>query len=198
MYLHRSAELLDDFAPHLSGFERAGLDESPATILGVRPDFTIGYVNAAWWRFAAENGGGHAFAWGPGSELLSVIPHRLRRFYRSHLGRVFDGAERWEHDYLCSSPTEERMYRLRAVPLPGRAVLISHVLSIVMYRDDGQPFDASRFVASTGILTMCCHCRCTKDPHDDHWYWVPSLVERPRSRTSHALCATCSTYYYPP
>jgi hypothetical protein len=195
MHALRTAELDEDFAQHLVGLDRAGLDHSPATIYGLRPDWTIGYVNASWWRFASENGGGEKFAWGLGTPLLSVIPEPLHEFYRTRLTVVARDADVWEHDYLCSTPTEERWFRLRAVPLPGGAVLANHVQRSEARRDDPEPFDAERFTRE-GVVTMCCHCRCTKDPSDARWYWVPELIAQPAPRTSHALCPTCFVYYY--
>jgi PAS domain S-box-containing protein len=109
-------------------------DSTDAHEAVVGPDGTILRVNEAWRRFGCENQAGEPPRWGVGA-----------RYFETHLEKDSDAdaqeaheglvrvqrgeLERFELEYACHSPTEQRWFLMRVVPLQGQAgtVLVSHV-----------------------------------------------------------------------
>jgi len=92
-------------------------------------------VNEAWERFARENGEPLANRIGPGVNYLDVCRRAAEqddpgaRAVLAGIDSVLNGAqERFSLEYPCHSPTEERWFIMRVLPLQGRAggVVISH------------------------------------------------------------------------
>jgi hypothetical protein len=55
--------LAPDFPPYLEGYSLHELEASAYTVVGLRPDFSVGFRNAAWDHFAAENGAEELADW---------------------------------------------------------------------------------------------------------------------------------------
>lgn len=153
------------------------------------------WTNPAWHAFAAENGAGDAsHTW---TSYFAAIPEPLRTFYEDAFRDALVTGKVFEQDYECSTPLRERRYRLRALPIDRRALVLEHSLvSSFLHPDD----DAAELVASyidpDGIVTQCAHCRRVRDPRTGAFHWVPAWVRRPHARTSHGLCVSCGGFYY--
>lgn len=99
------------------------LDGVEASAAVVDADGTIVLTNRAWSAFAEANGSDPATV-GAGSSYFAVCPsddpvaHDVAEGLRSVLDGRRDG---YTLEYPCHSPTEERWFRLRVVPVPGRA-----------------------------------------------------------------------------
>ena len=117
------------------GFDSAILDALPAEVALLDSDGTIIGVNAAWRRFAAENGCrcidgaiGHnyvqvcAAATGRDSDEAAEVATGLREVLS---GKRSDYAV----EYPCHSPSEQRWFRMIAAPLQNgaRGAVVMHV-----------------------------------------------------------------------
>ncbi len=164
---------------------------------------TIVQTNDAYRRFADENSAGPEFhdKFGEGSQVLSVIPEQLRPFYESLYRKAFSG-EVVEHDYDCHSPSSFRRFRLRLLPLEDGRVAVENSLRVERVWTDTEELDdetiAERYVASTGLIVQCMHCRRVKATGPtERWDMIPSMIDSRDRRVSHGLCAACLRVYYP-
>jgi len=116
--------------------DRAVLDLWEAHVAVLRPDGTIEAVNAAWERFAAENGGGRDTT-GVGVNYLEVAARAAGE--DPALSPVVEGLRRvllgLDEEYTredpCHSPTQRRWFRLRA-----RRVVTAGQARVVVAHDD--------------------------------------------------------------
>jgi PAS domain S-box-containing protein len=129
---------------NLSELAKRRLAERQAAILNALPahiclldgNGTVLDVNIKWKEFALKNnykGSG----WGVGSNYLaicdSVTGHEAETAKQAAEGirMVINGqSKRFEMDYPCHSPTEQRWFRLRVVPIynePSEDVVVMHV-----------------------------------------------------------------------
>lgn len=99
-----------EFAPLLMRFDRQALDDHPGTVFGLWADYRLAYVNTAWFRFAAENGGEPAISAGSplGSFIMAAVPADLQPYYRYLYALANTRDPRLSvplcHEYDCSSP----------------------------------------------------------------------------------------------
>jgi hypothetical protein len=172
---------------------------------GLWADFSIAYVNPAWYRFARENGGDPEVSkrWCEGAALLEAIDRPLRAFYEEHLRRVLDEGEAWEHDYECSSPQLHRRFRLSAEHLEaGEGLLLVHSCLAARPHDEAThrvlaPHGAL-YTDENGLMTQCIHCRRMKRcDFEEHWDWVPAWVAHVPEDASGGLCPACVQRWYP-
>jgi diguanylate cyclase (GGDEF)-like protein len=112
---------------------RSLLDAMEASTCAVDGDGTIIAVNQAWHGFAEQNGGSReltgvgmnyfdvcARAQGFDSETGAAVAQGLRQ--------VLDGSmARFERDYACHGPTEERWLSVRVNPLREAGAVLSHI-----------------------------------------------------------------------
>lgn len=186
-----------DFAPYLSGPHLVELEASEATVVGLRPDNSVGYTNSAWARFARENGAPELADWLGGSILNHIAP-TLVDFYRRLFERVRSSGEPADHVYQCSSPTRYREFCLRILPLGEDHLLLIHHLAVERPHDGPGASPEASYADAQGIVTQCAHCRRTRRPlQPDTWDWVPAYVEEPLDDVSHGLCPPCVRHYYP-
>jgi hypothetical protein len=153
-------------------------------------------TNRAWNRFALENGGEQVVAsWRPGAALLDVIPDPLKPFYRDGFARAAQTADRWDHDYECSSPTVFRKYRMITYPFDG-SFLVTHAL--LVEKPHAEPAAASSAAYERdGVIAICSHCRRVRHAADpSRWDWVPAYLAPAVQNLSHGLCPPCFSYYY--
>lgn len=110
------------------------VDSMPANMAILDETGTIVFVNAAWVRFAGENGLEHAGS-GVGVNYLEVV--RASQAHDAHARKVFvclrellDGArEEFEVEYPCHSPFEKRWFVVRGRRFEsssGKGVIVSH------------------------------------------------------------------------
>jgi hypothetical protein len=184
-----------------SGLWRS-LEDDPAVIYVLDPDFCIRYCNRAWDRFAAENGGsGLERERQIGRSVMEVIPPPLQALYRGGYGAVSFSGQVWELSYECSSPGVYRSFRMSVYPEPDTSgLVVVNSLSIEHpHGADVEPLDASDAVYADahGQITMCCHCRRTWRAHGpDIWDWVPAYLETPSRSITHGLCPLCNHLLY--
>ncbi len=124
-FVHKASQLqsiLDGLSEHIAVLDEQG---------------TIRMVNAAWARFARENGDPGMMHGGPGTNYLAVCQEGAvleGGDYSSRaamgLRAVLDGrTEHFSMEYPCHSEQEERWFVLNVNPLRGTAggVVVSHV-----------------------------------------------------------------------
>ncbi len=102
----------------------------------VGADGVIQAVNAAWRRFAQENGGGDERAWGVGASYF--VPAAEERGSTALAEEAFEGIRQVQQgqrpgfnlvEYPCHSPSgEQRWFAMRVLPLQGKTgtVIVSH------------------------------------------------------------------------
>ncbi len=190
--------LAPDFAPVLTGRSVVELEASAHTVMGLRPDYSVGYRNSAWSRFAADNDAPELAKWN-GRPITTVFAGAVVDYYTELFRRVQESGRPEDHDYECSSPTTFRSFRLRVVPLPERALLLLHHLRVERPHDveASSPADF-RYRDHRGVITQCCHCRRTRRAtHSATWDWVPAYLDRSLPDVSHGLCPPCFRHYHP-
>lgn len=178
-------------------FDWAALDADHASIVVLDATGTIVWANRAWFRFFEENAEGHD----PASvQVGASYPEAIAGSLGEYYARVFDECRRsgqpFEQDYECSSPTEQRLYRLRVLPVEG-VVIVSHHLRVVSpHVAAGGRTDLARYVRADGILVQCSNCRRVRTTAEGTWEWVPEVVASPPRRVSHGLCHLCDGFYF--
>jgi len=191
------------FRPLLRDFSMILLENSNDIIYGVWPDLTLAFLNAAWFRFAAENRGEPAIAtqWTLGRSILDAMPEPLVPFFERNFCRVLAESRRWEHSYECSSDEVQRTFRLTVYPL-GNAEGLLLVNSLKVEAPQQQmpsPSLAERYINAHGVITQCCHCRKFRPVGEKNaWDWIPAWVRHMPmpERVSHGLCEMCFGFYY--
>jgi diguanylate cyclase (GGDEF)-like protein/PAS domain S-box-containing protein len=148
------------------------LSALPANIALLDSQGQITSINAAWQRFAAENGLLKPGS-GVGLSYLEVCDsaqghdagqaHQVARGIRSVLTSK---AAQYAFEYRCDSPTEQRWYRLTATPLAGsppNGAVVMHIdISEQRCGEEAlRRFDAAMNVTADAILlidrtSMCC------------------------------------------
>lgn len=159
------------------------------------------YCNPAWDRFAKSNEApglrGEVVI---GSDLFDVIPTALSKFYAETFQKVRTRQQVWEHSYECSSPDLFRKYRMRIHFLTRRNwFLVTNPLIFQRkHRNPARP-DPKKYVSSTGLITMCAHCRCAnRVDNPDQWDFVPEYLQfkgQDSLQLSHGFCPTCYAYF---
>lgn len=186
-------------------FGVAALEGHAGAIYVVDADWRLHYMNPAWSRFAAENGGEPAIGrrYTRGSSLLDAFASdELRDFYVTNYSRCRETGRLWRHEYDCSAPDLPRRFQQLVYPLPG-----GHLLIVNSRRIDTPEFPAA---ASTvdgsctyrdvhGLIHQCAHCRRVCTAADDScWDWVPDWAREIPLSASHTFCPTCAGFFYPP
>lgn len=122
---------------------QAVLDALPEHVAVLDPAGRITMVNAAWRRFAQENGDRDLARTGPGSSYLDVCAgpqdEDARRAHDG-LSDVLSGrAERFSLRYPCHSPDEQRWFLMHAARMPGQqgGAVVSHVNITAFMRAEG-------------------------------------------------------------
>lgn len=185
------------------GTPRPDLEDDPAVICVLDRRLHIVYCNAAWDRFAAENGGvGLERERQLGRALLDVVPEPLRPLISEGFRGVITGGSPWRQVYECSSPSVFRRFQLAVYPDSRSAGLVAvHSLLIERPHDPAEREAQAAgplYIGQDGLIRMCCHCRRTRRAQPDAaWDWVPAYVEHPPTSVSHWICETCLNLFYP-
>jgi PAS domain-containing protein len=176
-------------------FDAAALEQVESNIAVLDADGHILWVNPAWVRFAQENG---AEARTPeGGSYFDAISPPLRDFYREAFSKALATGGVFDQEYECSTPDKRRIFRLRALPVEARALLVEH--SLVAEYDHGEPSHeaiAERYVREDGTLLQCSHCRRVRAASTHSWEWVRQWVAAPHPETSHGICPSCVGFYW--
>lgn len=116
-----------------AGVFRHAIDALPAHIAVVDHVGTIIAVNAAWRRFAIENGGAGARV-GVGVNYLSVCEastgadRALAREVAEGIRGVLSGSlQSFAREYPCHSPTTQRWYQVQVAPTAETGAVIMHI-----------------------------------------------------------------------
>lgn len=190
--------LADDFRHYLSNHSVTELEASAHTVVGLRPDNSIGYRNGAWTRFASSNGAPQLAEWN-GTPITDVFADEIKDFYLRLFEEVRETQEPRDHDYECSSPVDFRIFRLRVLPLRERGLLLLHHLTVEHpHTRPAHPPADERYRSNAGIIAMCAHCRRVRRVSEPKtWDWVPAYLEPNQLGISHGLCELCFRHYYP-
>jgi hypothetical protein len=195
--------LAEGFAACLAPFDLAVMEQMPATICGLWPDLSLGYVNRAWNAFGRANGGSEEEGrWGLGANVLDVVPLPLRPFYERLFARALETRAPVDHDYECSSPARRRTFRMRAHPTVAGAVVVVHsLLCEAAHGEEAHAAIERAYRSKSGMIEQCAHCRrvrraVTPAGTAAEWDWVPGYVAHMPARTSHGVCAICMDYFY--
>jgi hypothetical protein len=194
-----------DFLPLIRQFDRDQLANNASSVFGFWPDLTVAYLNNAWFRFAAENGGEPDIStrWGIGARLTEAISPPLDEYYARRFRRCLADAKPWDQQYECSSAEHFRKLHMIVYPLEGgRGGLVVNSLVMEARHDPVErPARApalEHYVDEHGSVHQCMHCRRTQSPAvPQRWDWVPAWVAESPSNTSHGLCEACLDFYYP-
>ncbi|MGE5323738.1 MAG: hypothetical protein ACM3SW_12795 [Actinomycetota bacterium] len=179
----------------------AVMERSPHACFALTESLDISYCNAAWDRFARENGGGTDALAGNvmHKPILQYIPFDLRGSFESLFTNARALGRPQAQDYECSSAQVFRLYRMQIYPLqPGSGFAVVNSLRVAHphTRIAHEP-DETRYVHDDGLMRMCANCRRTRRVDDPAaWDWVPEFVEHPRQKVSHSVCPFCAQYYY--
>lgn len=178
-------------------------------VYGLWQDLRLAYLNPAWFRFAAENGGEPAISsrWNLGVSIMESVAGQLQPFYRKLLENCLkpEKAELRpvQHEYECSSGALYRRFQLTVYPLKDHQGLLL-VNSLVIERPhdpaERQPRapDKADYADQHGLIHQCCHCRRVQNQEiGNRWDWVPQWVDHIPRDTTHSLCPFCLDYYYP-
>ncbi len=95
--------------------------DADSTLYVADHNLRVVYTNEAWRRFAEENKGDVELA-GPAydSHLLDNMSGKAKARWTSIYRLLLDGSlPHYEEDYVCSSPQERRIYRLRITRTEG-------------------------------------------------------------------------------
>ena len=189
-------------------FRMEDLEAQSATVVGLRNDATIAYVNSAWWQFASDNGGQPAIErlWGLGQNYLAALAEPLRPFYEQLLLTAptkEQSSSPLSHTYECSSAQLYRRFAMQVFVLPdnqGRVLVNSRTIEMPhdpLLRQPCAP-QLRDYMAVDGLVRQCAHCRRVQHCGlQGRWDWVPEWVDHPTSFISHSLCPICHQYYYP-
>lgn len=188
----------DDFVQPLQDlFDLDSLEADPGTIYGASPDFRLAYVNTAFDRFCAENGG-PAGGIALGTSLVDLVEGPLRDFYRDRFSHAATTGAVPQFDYECSSAATFRRFRMSIFRVGDRGNLLIANRPIVETPRGlpaAAPPDEAGYRTPEGILAMCSHCRCARHVADGRWDLVPAWIARQPPRVSHGLCPPCAAYY---
>jgi hypothetical protein len=187
-------------------------ERDAAVIYVVDSKLRIKYCNAAWDKFASENGGERLMRESQiGCDLAEILPPPLRPYYLSLYGRVLDDGQAAHLLYECSSATTFREFHMRVMRggtvRDGLFLVVVHSLVLETERDQGAGYKLEALRDANGLITMCCQCRRARineaakhhaaRPGDtEKWVWVPALVQSMPREVSHGLCRVCFDVYY--
>jgi hypothetical protein len=193
--------IADGFEKHLWPHGPRELDAEAGSVVGLWPDGRIGFLNEAWSSFARDNRGEAVLTrWPLGSEIWSGISGVLRDYYVRAFERVRTKGEPWEQTYLCDAPWRRREFRLRVLPLEGKALLLLHSLVVDTPRFEAaaEPNEPREYVSEDGTLRQCSNCRRTQRVRGPHgWDWVRSYIAQAPANALQGICTTCVRQFYP-
>lgn len=178
------------------------LERHTGAIYAIDADWRIRYMNAAWGRFAAENGGEPTIGrrYTVGSSLLDAFASETTRaYYVTHYTNCRDTGRVWRHEYDCSSPEIPRRFLQLVYPLSKGHLLIVNSRRM----EAAEPTDETGIFLDSyrdthGLIHQCAHCRRVSTTNDaDCWDWVPEWAREIPVTSSHTFCPTCVGFYYP-
>lgn len=179
-------------------FSADALSRDPSTVVVTDPNGNVLWTNPAWHEFAAHNGGETMLGrYGVGVGYCAGISGELRDFFQLALQRCYAEGNVFELDYACSSALKRRFMRLRALPITGAGLVLSHSLVVESSEmPEGESALESEYLNPEGIVLQCGNCRRVQNTKRGQWDWVPAWVEVVDPRVSHGMCELCRGYYF--
>jgi hypothetical protein len=178
-------------------------EDDAAIIYVLDRNLNIAYCNAAWDRFAMENGGASLFRRNQiGCNVVEITPPPLRPFYAKLYARALRGDQDVSCEYECSSGETFRRFHMDLMrkDIPNQGSFLVIVNSLILETARQYPdihYEFRALCEENGLITMCSHCRRTRIPNGgDHWVWVPDLVRAMPRNVSHGLCPVCFDIHY--
>jgi hypothetical protein len=178
-------------------FDMAALERDRSSTAAIAPDGTIEWANAAWFRFARENGGEHA-AIHERDNYFAAIGGEAREAFEAATAECLAEGRPFEQIYECSSADVFRIFRLRMFPIDRRALLLVHDPLVALSHDrTPEPPDEAQYRDPNGLVAQCSNCRATR-AIDGSWHWVPGWVDSLPEPVTHVTCPRCRGFYWPP
>ncbi len=202
-------EITDHFDSLLRDFDLIALDQHDGSVIGVDEQLRIGFLNAGWFRFAAQNGGEPAISerWGLGANLWAAIPTPLHEFFRNLFATAVESSRTGAlhpilHDYECSSPENYRSFTLSLYPLrENKGFLLVNSLRVETPWGTESPLPSraeADYRAQDGMIRQCANCRRIQEAGEaQQWHHVLEWIRSSPPKTSHGMCPICLDYYYP-
>lgn len=191
----------EDKASHLDWPLR--FESDPAVIFVLDSDFRLTYCNAAWNRFALENGGSPQVLRERqiGRSVMEATPEPLKRFYSSLYAKVLFDEPSSDHLYECSSAETFRRFHMgiQRIEISEHDPFLVVVNSLLLEEPPQQSaagYDPEAMREKNGLITMCAHCRRTRMPESGGWVWAPELIRHMPMDVSHGLCPVCWEIHY--
>jgi hypothetical protein len=173
---------------------------------------TILFVNDAWERFGAENGGGKRCSAGDlvGSRIQDhVSGEEPRRVLRTLLRRALrrgprQGGRPAVQTSECNGPDVARLVMTQLAPViaGSEALGLTLVHRVVRELPAGEVYPLvdggdRDYHAGDGVLEQCSCCRRTRRPSEPaEWDFVPGLVAAPPVDARFAYCPLCRELHY--
>lgn len=105
-----------------------------STLYVADENLRVVHTNQEWSNFARDNGGPELTGPGRGAHLLENMSGKERERWASIYELLLSGQlSHYEEDFICSSPDERRIYRLRSTPVTrddGGKLLVHHTVRI--------------------------------------------------------------------
>lgn len=128
--------------------------------------------------------------WGPGSCVLDAISSDLREEFRALYQTALASNVRVERDYDCSTETLIRAFRMFAIPLDGRFLVVTHALRI---EGDARAVLEESYQRD-GVIVVCAGCRRVRARNQgEQWDWVAGYLDLFLDNLSHGSCSLCAT-----
>jgi len=164
-------------------------------------DLRFTECNLGWDKFAAANGGvGISRAEVLGRNIFEFIPEVMVRFYQDKYFEALHSTHWIGFDYECSTPDVFRLFHmgLRSIGHSGLLVVNSYLPDQrTPLATPNKALADAAYVSSSGMITMCAHCRRTRRPDDPStWDWVPRFLRGTGRKVTHGLCPRCTGYLY--
>jgi hypothetical protein len=178
------------------------LDTETSVCFILDEELRIVYCNPAWDSFAVENGAPSLCAQNMvGRLVLDSTTGIVTAYYRSLYAAVLRDGRCRSHEFHCSSPDLQRLFRMDVFSLKAaRALLVSCSIRLEQPHSDisREPTEA-RYRNVDGLIVMCSNCRKTRraEAAADVWDWVPQFTAHPPGMVSHGLCNLCLEHYFP-
>jgi hypothetical protein len=179
-------------------FDAARLYTDPATLVAIDHEGTILWLNSAWHAHAEAQASAQLIArFGVGTCYFDGISGELRDYYATRFKETLERKRVFEQLYDCSTPEQQRIMRLRALPVAAGGLMLEH--SLAFQHPCAHPFLLpvdSRYLREDGLILQCSHCRRVRSVNEPAWEWVEAWVREPPAHTSHGLCEMCAAFYW--
>jgi hypothetical protein len=177
--------------------DAGAIENDPSVIFVLDAAYRFRLCNAAWDRFARENGGesvvGEVVL---GRSVFDYILGAVARHYRRAFERTLQQGALWSQEYECSSPHVYRRFLMSVYPIQGELLVVNSLC--VERPHEGGVLSAveERYRNAGGMVVMCSNCRKTQTSGpEQRWDWAPGFVSEPPLNVSHGLCPACFEYY---